>query len=119
MAINNCTCEGYNQVYECRVTGGGATVWRGSAFDCSASNNEIVLLHSSSSSVRNSCSNGAIVGRVARADNNTYVSHITVSVNAEMVGKNISCFHDSSGINLIGSSLLTLTTGNTIASLID
>ena len=26
VAINNCTCEGYDQVYECRVTGSGA-VW--------------------------------------------------------------------------------------------
>ena len=111
VAINNCTCEGYDQVYECRVTGSGATVWTGTAFDCS--NNEITILHSSSSTgVEIPCNDGAIVGRLIRAENNTYISQLTVSVSAQMVGTSISCSHDSRGTHLIGSLLLTLTTGN-------
>ena len=47
-----------------------------------------------------------------RAEDNTYVSQLTVSVSAQMVGTNISCSHDSKGTHLIGSLLLTLTTGN-------
>ena len=47
---NSCTCEGYNQVYECRVTGGGTTLWIGAVFDCSSSSNELTLFHTSSHS---------------------------------------------------------------------
>ena len=114
--INNSTC---NQVYECRITGGGATVWKGSVFDCPASSNEIALLHSNTSIQRSLvCNNGAIVGRLIRAENSTHISQLTVSVSAEMIGMNISCLHDNpGGINMIGSSLLTLTTGNVYKSL--
>ena len=100
---------------KCRVTGSGATVWTGTVFDCS---NEIAILHSSSSTgIEMACNDGAIIGRLIRAEDNTYVSQLTVSVSAQMVGTNISCFHDlSNGTHLIGSSVLTLTMGN--ASLI-
>jgi hypothetical protein len=113
VAVNSCTCEGYDQVYECRVTGSGATVWRGSAFNCPATGNEISFFHISSG-IEATCNGGAIVGHIIRADNNTYISQLTVSVSAEMIGMNVSCFHDSPGgaVKLIGSSLLTLTTGN-------
>ena len=117
--VNNCTCEGHDQIYECRITGSGATVWKGIAFDCS--NNEIVLLHTSSTLTElGSCNNKGIVGRLMKTahENNTYVSQLTIkySVIVEMVGMSISCFHDPASqntSNLIGSSLLTITTGNT------
>ena len=110
---SNCTCEGYNQIYECRITGSGAIVWRGTAFDCPESSNEIVLLQGSFGT-QAVCNNGAISGRIIRVENNTYISQLSVSVSAEMIGSNISCYHDSRGsqnVNLIGSSSLTLTTG--------
>ena len=115
MVVNssNCTCEGHNQVYECIVTGGGSIIWKGIAFDCSSSSNELVL--SQSMSGTQVCNNGAINGHIIRVENNTYISQLTVSLNAEIVGKNISCFHDIGGATeRIGSSLLTLTTGNTV-----
>ena len=100
-------------MYECRVTGSGATVWTGTAFDCS--NNEIIILHSSSSTgFENTCNDGAIVGYLIRAENNTYVSQLIVSVSAEIVDMSITCFHDPAGQNtssLIGSLLLTVTMG--------
>ena len=114
VAVNSCACEGYDQVYECRVTGSGVTVWRGSAFNCPATGNEIHILHGSSrSGIEASCNGGAILGRVIRAENNTYISQLTVSVSAEMIGMNISCFHDrpSGAAELIGSSILTLSRG--------
>ena len=111
LAINGCTCEGYDQIYECRITGGGATVWRGSVFDCSATGNEIFFLHSSSGTEK-TCNDGAISGRIIRAENNTYISQLTVTVGAEMIGTTVSCFHDSGATqNQIGSSLLALTRG--------
>ena len=60
------------------------------------------------------CNNGAIVGRIVRAENNTYVSQLFISVSTITVGTNISCLHETgSSMKLIGTSLLTLTTGNT------
>ena len=112
MVINNsnCACEGYKQVYECRVT--GVTLWTGSAFVCSSSSNELTLLKSNSD--MRVCNNGAIVGRIIRVENDTYVSQLTVLVSAETVNMNICCLHENgSSTKLIGSSLLTTTTGNT------
>ena len=110
VALNSCTYEGYNQVYECRITGSGTLVWSGSAFDCPARGNEIALVRGSS----NNCNDGAIVGHFIRAENSTYIiSQLTVSVSAGMVGLSISCYRDSTlGDNLIGSTSLTLTTGD-------
>ena len=106
----NCTCEGYSQIYECRVTGGGLIVWKGTAFECPSSSNEIVFFQSSSGI--QVCNDGAITGRIIHAENNTYVSQLTVSVSAEMIGTNINCYHDSAATqSLIGSSLLSLTRG--------
>ena len=113
VAVNKCTCEGYDQVYECRVTGRGATVWRGSAFNCPATNNEIIFFHSRFDiETTLTCNSGAILGRAIRAENDTYIiSQLTVSVSAEMIGMDISCFHDSGATELIGSSILTLSRG--------
>ena len=113
VAISNCTCEGYYQVYECRITGSGATIWRGTAFECSSSSNEIVLTQDSPGMQLKMCNDGAITGRIIRTENNTIVSQLTVSVSAEIIGTTISCFPDS-GATQIHSSVLALTRGNTI-----
>ena len=118
IAINSssCVCEGYNLVYECRVTGGNnIIVWRGTAFECHSTGDEIVLLQSQPGP--HLCNNGAIRGRIIRADeNDPYVSRLTIVVGTEMVGKNISCLHDIGDTEkLVGSSVLTLTTGNTMS----
>ena len=110
VAINNtdCICEGYHLVYECNITGGGFILWRGTAFECPSSSDELILPRHYPS--MKTCNNGAITGHIIHTENNTYVSQLTVSVSAEMIGKNISCHHDSGATqNLIGSSLLTLT----------
>ena len=76
VAISNCTCEGYYQVYECRITGSGATIWRGTAFECSSSSNEIVLTQDSSrpGMQLKMYNDGAITGRIIHTENNTIVS---------------------------------------------
>ena len=104
--IKNCTCE--EQIYECKIIGNGITVWKGSAFDCPQSNNEITFLSSFE------CNNGAITAHIITAENSTYISQLTVSVKAEIVDKSISCFHDvGNTTEMIGSSLI-LTTSNTV-----
>ena len=103
----------YSQIYECSITGGGAIVWRGTAFECPSSSNEITLFQCSSG--MQVCKDGAITGRIIRVDeNNTYVSRLAIVIGAEMVGKNISCYHDIRGtLKLIDYSLLTLIRGTT------
>jgi hypothetical protein len=32
--LNDCTCLGYTQTFECNVCGVGSTVWNGTFFDC-------------------------------------------------------------------------------------
>ena len=112
--INNCTCEGHVQIYECSVIGYGATIWRGSALDCSSSTNEIVILRSDSVNRSITCNNGEIyiVGHLVRRENNSYVSQLSVSVSSEVIGRNISCYHEV-GIDTIeiGTSQLEISAG--------
>ena len=113
-AVNDCTCLGYNSVYECTVTGGIATVWKGTAFDCQSADNEVVLLHNTSSTLltAETCNNGAITGRVIKVENRNYTSQLMVRVSAEMNGSTIVCAHDT-GMDtpVINSTVVTVTKG--------
>ena len=60
--VNDCTCPGYYSQYECTVTGGIATVWKGTVFNCPSNDDEIVLLHAHSTESAETCNNGAIIG---------------------------------------------------------
>ena len=57
---------------------GVATVWRGSAFNCTTNNTaEIILLDSGNSRLEDSvstCNNGAIFGQVVEFENSSYTS---------------------------------------------
>ena len=112
VVINGCTCEGYDQIYECRITGSGSSYSLERIcirLSCYRHSSFIVVL-----TPKKTCNDGAISGRIIRAENNTYVSQLTVSFSAEMIGLTISCFHDSRGTqNQIGSSLIALTRGIT------
>ena len=115
MAITDCICEGYNSLYECTVVGGVATVWKGTTFDCSSTDNEVILFHSinSTSQPAEACNNGAIVGHAIEFETDTYTSQLTVQFSSELNGSTISCAHDN-GVDtpVIGSTLLTITTGS-------
>jgi hypothetical protein len=118
VALSDCACPGHSQLFECRVVGEGATIWKGTAFECANTDNEIVLLHAhSSSSSPLQCNDGAIEGRITDIGtfNNTYTSQLSVAVSSELEGMSISCIHDSSSdgsINVIGSTLLMITMGS-------
>ena len=113
-ALGDCTCPGYNSLYECTVTGGIATVWKGTAVNCQSADNEIILLHNTNfTSLRaETCNSGAITGQAIRVENGTYTSQLTVTVSAEMNGSTIVCAHDT-GVDTpeIGSTLLIITKG--------
>ena len=114
--LSGCICPGNTLTYECTVMGGpgGATVWRGTALNCTMSDHEIVLLHSrfeSDTGTLRMCSNGAIVGRSLRVENNGgYISQLNVTVSSDMIGESIECAHDHDGAtDMIRSSTLTAT----------
>ena len=117
VVLSDCACPGHNQRFKCRVFGEGATIWKGTAFECAGTDNEIVLLHAQSSSQMSplQCNSGAIQGHIIRAVNNTYTSELSVAVSNELEGRSISCIHDSisgdGSINVIGSTLLSITMG--------
>ena len=73
--------------FECNVVGevGSSTVWRGNAFNCNISDNEIALLHNrfnkSSGLNMRTCNNGTIVGWSLRNTSDTYTSRLNVTFN--------------------------------------
>ena len=113
-AINDCTCPGYITSFQCNVTGEGYTIWKGSAFDCSNSGNEIFLSHSNyiDGTIR-TCNNGRITGRNLGVTNECYASQLDVNVTIEMEGRTVKCCYESgrSAEVIIGSLLLSITTG--------
>ena len=110
MFINGCSCPGYTLTFECTVVGRGATVWRGSAFDCVYTSNTILLFHSRFATpigTISTCNNGAIVGRSLRVENNSYTSQLNVTVSRDLIGKSVTCVHDNGTyVYAIGSSII-------------
>ena len=102
-------------MYECTVMGGvlgGATVWKGTAFDCPL--NEIALLHSrftSANSIFGVCNNGAIVARSLPVEGNNYTSQLNVTVTSDIAGETIMCVHDNISSDIIQLSAVIPTTG--------
>ena len=120
VSTGGCICPGYTLTYECTVMGGpgGATVWRGTVFNCPLSDHEVVLLHSrfeSDTGTFRTCNNGAIVGQSLRVeDNSRYISQLNVTVSSDMIGESIECAHDHGGTtesDVIGSSILSTISG--------
>ena len=95
--MSGCVCPGDTLIYECTVMGRGSTVWTGTAFNCSSSNNEILLLHTHFSSIEGDyglCNNGAIVGQSLGVEGNNYTSQLNVTVTPDIAGKIVECFYD-------------------------
>ena len=82
--------------FECTVVGGFGTVWRGLAFDCENSNNEITLLHSRfMNGTIGTCNNDSIIGWSIGDENGTcFTSQLSVMITPDTIGKTIECFHN-------------------------
>ena len=103
-------------IFGCTVLSGfgGATVWKGSAFDCARSDNEVVLLHSrieSNEHTRRTCNNGTIIGETIQVVENYYTSRLHVMVSPDMIGEGIECVSDDGTVMVMGSSTITATMG--------
>ena len=92
----NCLCPEGVLVFSCRVDGGGATVWKGSIFNCpDNSRNDIILRHSEFdngvSGATGSCNDGRIVAYNIDVTNNIYSSQLNVTVSPEMHNETVEC----------------------------
>ena len=113
--LNDCICPGSVIIYECTVFGDGFTLWRGSAFDCTLSGNEVLLSHNKfeGGTVR-TCNDGAIIGRSVRVMDSYYTSQLAANFTTGLEGRTIECMHvrvGSASPVTIGSSTLLTTTG--------
>jgi hypothetical protein len=112
--LDDCTCLGYNQTFECTVFGGGFTIWHGSAFS-NCQRNEIQLRHSvyATSQATGQCNGGEIVARSVEVSENCYISQLNVIVGREIINETIECAHSGTQhkTTSIGQRTLNLTQG--------
>ena len=102
--------------YICTACGPGSTLWKGTAFRCSSTQNEIILQHSrynSSGGTTRYCNDRAIVGQSLRVENNElYVSQLNVTISMDMNEKTIECAHTTAaGLRTIGVRTLSVLSG--------
>lgn len=108
---NTCVCSGDILFYECLVTGGVATVWKGSAFDCTQEGNEITISHARfTQSVGLSCNGttGAIVANAINSTGSCYTSQLIVYAKASLNGTAIVCVHYAGSEIQVGSYTLLI-----------
>ena len=118
--IRIAACQGDTLIFNCTVNGGHSTVWKGSAFNCMSTNNEIVLLHSRSngSSVNGSCNDSDIAAyAILYSNGDEYFSEINVTTTSPFTVSSFTviCFHDS-GTNTIVVSNWTVSVSNDLDS---
>ena len=90
-------------------------MWKGSAFDCAMSDNEIVLLHSrfeqDTHHTHKTCNNGTTTGEAINVEESYYTSQLHVTVGLDMIGESIEYANDDGVTMPIGSSTIAITTG--------
>ena len=96
------------------MVGGGATIWKGTAFDCS---DEVILFHSINftSQRPHSCNGGAITAHALSAESNTYTSQLNIQFNdtENLMNTTVVCAHDSgTHTKEVGSAMLNNITGS-------
>ena len=109
-------CPGDVLTYICTARGPGNTLWKGSAFHCSSTQNEIILQHSrydSPGGTTRYCNDRAIVGQSIRVENNDcYISQLNVTISSDMNNKTIECAHtNTTGLNTISVHTLSILSG--------
>ena len=100
--LNDCTCLGYTQTFECTVCGSGSTVWNGTFFDCEHGN-EIELRHSRYDGIdpenrgppRVECNQGAVLAKSIGRFGECYTSQLIITVGGEMINGTIGCIHNN------------------------
>ena len=101
-------------VFVCRVSGGVATVWRGSIFNCPDHGNEIILRHNDFENEDNTrtCNDRKVVAYSSEViSNSIYSSQLNVTVTPEMHNGTVECIQDDINEIFVGACTLILTTG--------
>ena len=97
-------------VFDCSVSGGVATVWRGSIFNCRG--NQIVLRHHNFvHETSGTCNDRDIIAYSSEVTNNSYSSRLNVTVTPEMHNGTVECIQDDFNETLVGICTLIFTTG--------
>ena len=110
--LSSCTCLNSDVTYTCVVDGLGFTIWQGSAFDCTAQLNRILLCHTLfESGTMGLCNGGDIVGRSLGVSGSVYTSQLTVSVTSNLIGRMIECAYSLTGATVtpINSTTIAIT----------
>ena len=114
----SCLCPGatvHNLTYECTTVGHGTTLWRGTAFNCSASGHAIALRHNrftTPDGAYDQCNNGNITGHSLQVEGERYTSQIHIVVTPDLLGRTIECIHNNlTSYELIGNATIAITTG--------
>ena len=107
-------------MFECNITvsRGGLTVWKGTAFDCAHSNNEIHLLHSRLNAT-GICNDGAVVARLGVHDgeDSLYISQLNISINysTSVINKTVECVYDNGVLSNLTVGCHTLSSRDLIS----
>ena len=107
-------CPGEVVNYTCTIvdTSGnpplGSSVWRGTAFNCPGSSNEISLRNSLfiTSGASGACNNGAITAESVGVVNNCYTSRLMVTVSVGLNETTVEC--TLSGVRVVGSRTIQI-----------
>ena len=103
--------------FTCRVVGIGATIWKGTAFNCPDSGNEITLLHSfyASGAALGSCGDGVIRingSGFQNVTNEQYFSQVHLNASSNVNGASIECaYYDTENTSIVGTSVVKIVTG--------
>lgn len=115
MPLSDCICQNYSLTLTCTVVGGGATVWKGSAFR-TCPFQEILLVHlfGENSSITKQCNDGLTEFNAYPVINEQQMQFTTAlnisSFPLSLNGTNVECVHDDGMRNYtIGTRRLLLT----------
>ena len=87
------------------MTGKG-TIWRGSAFNCASTGNEINLFNSSVGD--QTCNSGMITGQVIKHERNNYISQLNVVFSTDLIGRTIECASDNGSQIAVFNTMLDI-----------
>ena len=107
-------CPGEVVNYTCTVVDTsnppiGSSLWRGTAFNCPGSANEISLRHSlfNTTGTSGTCTSGAITAESVGVVDNCFTSRLMVTVSSELNETTVEC--TLSGVTSVGSQTILLT----------
>lgn len=101
--LTMCTCPGHELVFECITDDGAATIWHGTALD--ECDSEIHLRHSQFNItdgyvISKTCGAiGQVTGRAVSAQNQIFVSHLTLNFSQNLSGSTVICNSNSDLMN--------------------